>query len=457
MWKWLLIIAVVLLGSCVGTGIYLQKSGKLQEMMKSFRPDLKATQVRITPAAMGDLVRTVSAPGQVEPKTKVEISAQVSARIIALPFRENDEVKEGDVVVRLDARDLAALLDSAKASLKSEEARLEGAKASYANAQLELNRKKELLSTKDVPQSEVDAAQAEFLRSESNLRVAEHSIEIARANILRAEKDLDNTTITATFDGVITKLNAEVGELVVVGTLNSPGSVIMEIADLSTMILKAKVDEANIAPVHHGQKARVYVNAYQDLRLTGTVTKVGLKRQQDTDGTVYFETEILLDKPKDLLLRSGLTANADIEVETFRDIIKVPSQAVLDRAVDDLPSGVTANNPRIDPAKKFARVVYVMKDGKAQPVPVSVGASDLTSTVISSGLDDGAQVISGPFKVLVGIKHDQLVEETKDAAPGEKKDAAVAAKTDPKSEKDAKPAEEKKSEPKAATSGPGKG
>lgn len=453
MWKWLLAIAVLLLASCVGSGIYLQQSGKLQEIVKSFRPDLKPTQVRVTAAATGDLVRTVSAPGQIEPKTKVEISAQVSARIIALPFRENDAVKEGDVVVRLDARDLAALLDSAKASLKSEQARLEGARASYANAQLDLNRKKELLSTKDVPQSDVDAAQAEFLRSESNLRVAEHSIEIAQANILRAEKDLDNTTIKAPFDGVIVKLNAEVGELVVVGTLNSAGSVIMEIDDLSTMLLKAKVDEANIAPVHQGEKARVYINAYQDLKLTGTVTKVGLKRQQDTDGTVYFETEILLDKPKDLLLRSGLTANADIEVETFRDIIKVPSQAVLDRAVDDLPASVTANNPRIDPAKKFARVVYVMKDGKAQPIPVSVGASDLTSTVIASGLEPGARVISGPFKALVGLKQDQLVEESKEAPPGESKPGAVADKTGAQPERP----EEKKPESKPADRAPGKG
>lgn len=450
MWKWLLIIAIVLLGSCVGSGIYLQQSGKLQDLMKRFRPDLKPTQVRLTQAVMGDLVRTVSAPGQVEPKTKVEISAQVSARIIALPFRDNDTVKEGDVVVRLDARDLAALLDSAKASLRSEEARLEGAKASYANAQLELGRKKELLATKDVPQSEVDAAQAEFLRAESNLRVAEHSIEIAKANIDRAEKDLDNTTITAPFDGVITKLNAEVGELVVVGTLNNAGSVIMEIADLSTMLLKAKVDEANVAPVQQGQKARVYVNAYPDLKLTGTVTKVGLKRQQDTDGTVYFETEILLDKPKDLLLRSGLTANADIEVETFRDIIKVPSQAVLDRNVEDLPAGVTRGNPLIDPAKKFARVVYVLKDGKAEPVPVSVGASDLTSTIIAAGLDEGATVISGPFKVLVNIKHDQLVEETKEGVEAAKAPAVADKAGDSKPDAEKKPQDSK---PAAASKG----
>jgi HlyD family secretion protein len=433
-WKWLVIVAVVLLIGCVGSGYWLQSSGKFDEYMKMLRPELKPTEVRLGKAARGDLVRTVSAPGQIEPKTKVEISAQVSARIIALPYRDNAVVKKGDVVVRLDARDLAALLDAAKAQLKSEQARLEGARASFTNAELELNRRKELLTSRDVSQSEVDAAQAEYLRALSVLNQSEHAIEIARANIVRAEKDLDNTTITAPYDGIITKLNAEVGETVVVGTLNNPGSVIMEIADLNVMLLKARVDEANIAPVKEGQKARLFVNAYPDRTFTGTVELVGLKRQQDRDGTAYFETEILIDLPPGLLLRSGLTANADIEVETFRDVIKVPSQAVLDRAIEELPKRVTENNPSVDHAKKFARVVYVMKEGKAQPVPVTVGASDLTHTVILAGLEENAPVIVGPYKALVGLKHDQLVAE-----PTEKTPAAGAADTKTADKLDKKP------------------
>lgn len=421
MWKWIVIVGVVLVGGCAGSGFFLHKSGKLNEWMKMVRPDLKATEVRLDPVVKGDLVRTVSAPGQIEPKTKVEISAQVSARIIALPFRENDFVKKGDVVVRLDARDLAALLDSAKAQLKSEEARLEGTRASYVNASAEWNRRKELHASNDIPKSELDAAEAEYRRAESALRVAEHSIDIARANIVRAEKDLDNTTITSPFDGVITILNAEVGETVVVGTLNNPGSVIMEVADLATMLVKARIDESNIAPVKEGQRARVFINAYPDRKFTGTVDHVSLKREDGKDGTSYFETDILLDPVEGLTLRSGLTANVDIEVETFRDVIRVPSQAVLDRSTEELPKRVTDGNRHIDPAKKFARVVYVMVDGKAQPVPVSVGASDLTHTVVLGGLEDQATIIVGPFKALLGLRHDQLIVEQgkeKKDAPG---------------------------------------
>lgn len=429
MWKWLLIIVAVLLLGCVGTGYWMQSSGRFDKYMKMIRPDLKPTEVRLNTVERGDLVRTVSAPGQVEPRTKVEVSAQVSARIIALPFRENARVQKGDVVVRLDARDVAALLDSAKAQLRSEEARLEGSRASFLNTQLELNRKKELLSTHDVSQAEVDAAESEFLRAKSSLQMVEHAIEIAKADIRRAEKNLDNTTITAPFDGVITKLNAEVGETVVVGTLNNPGSVIMEIDDLTVMVLEARVDEANIAPLTEGQKARIFVNAYPERVFTGTVEKVGLKRLVDRDGTAYFETDILVDLPPGLLLRSGLTANADIEVETFRDVVRVPSQAVLDRAVDDLPRAVTDDNPFIDRAKKYAQVVYILENGKAVARVVKTGASDLTDTVILGGLEPGALAIAGPFKALQSLKHDQLVvEQAKKTDPTTQPAAEAAAK-----------------------------
>ncbi|MCX5690532.1 MAG: efflux RND transporter periplasmic adaptor subunit [Planctomycetota bacterium] len=424
MWKWLLILFLVLAGSCVGTGFWLKESGKLEQWREQYQPGAQAAKVRITAARRGDLVRTVSAPGQVEPKTKVEISAQVSARIIALPFREGQTVKKDDVIVRLDGRDLAALLDSA------------------TNLQLEYNRLKELFSTADVAKSQLDSAETEYKRGQSSLLVAERAIDIARANIQRAEKDLENTQIVAPFDGVITKLNAEVGELVVIGTLNNAGSVIMEVADLGVMLLKTRLDEANIGPVLEGQKARVFVNAYPNMPMNGTIDHIGLKRQVDKDGTAYFETDILIDKPADLVLRSGLTANADIQVETFRDVIKVPSQAVLDRTIDDLPESVVAGNALIDRTKKFARVVYVIQGGKARSIPVKTGASDLTDTILTAGIESDAKVISGPFKVLQSLKDDQKVEIEDLKTPGVKGEQGQTGKPDtakPASPDQAKP------------------
>lgn len=430
MWKWLLGIFIVLVLGCSGGGYWVYSSGAWDTMQQWFRPDMKPTAVRLEPAGKGDLVRTVSAPGLTEPRTKVSISAQVSARIIALPFRENDVVKGGDVVVRLDARDLAANLDSAKAQLKSEEARLDGAKANYANAMAELGRRKELFSSKDASQAELDQAQTDFLRAESALHQSEFSIEIARANISRAEKDLDNAVIKAPFDGMIIRLNAEVGELVVVGTLNNAGSVIMQIANLSEMMIKAKVDEANIAPVKAGQTARVSLNAFPDEKFTATVERVQQQRQVDRDGTSYFETLLVLTVPAGRQLQWGLNTNCDIEVETTRDVLRVPSQAILDRPVDELPKVVRDSSPYVDKTKKFARVVYKMVEGKAVTVPVSIGSSDLTHTVVLGGLTPDEVIVTGPYKALVALKDGQRVVDEATVKKDTEKDKGEAKQAD---------------------------
>lgn len=428
MWKWFLAVFLILVAGCAGGAWWLKSSGQLAKLQEQFQPDFKSTAVRLEAVSRGNLVRTISAPGLTEPRTKVSISAQVSARIIGLPFRENDVVKKGDVVVRLDARDLVANLDSAKAQLKSEEARVEGSKASFANASAELGRRRELFATKDISKADLDAAEADYARAEANLRQAQFSIDIARANISRAEKDLDNAVIVAPFDGVIVKLNAEVGELVVVGTLNNAGSVIMQIADLSAMLVKAKVDEANVAPVQAGQTSKVFFNAFGDQAFNAKVERVQLQRLVDRDGTAYFETELLLDIPDGQKLFWGLTANCDIEVQTIRDVVRVPSQAVLDRPVDEIPKDIRDNSQFVDKNKKFARVVYKVVDGKAVTVPVSIGPSDLTHTVILGGIEPGEMIVTGPYKALVSLKHDQkIVDEA--TVPKKKDEKSIPTKT----------------------------
>lgn len=416
MWKWILGVVLVLAVTCVGGIMLAESTGKLKELRETFDPQAKPLEVRFGTVDRGELVRVVSAPGQIEPWTNVKISAQVSARIVALPFREGTVVKAGDVVCRLDARDLAATVASAEAQLRSEEARLESAKAALANSTVELRRARDLYETRDIPKSELDAAELNESRAQAELGVALQAIEIARANIERARQDLSYTTIVAPFDGVITRLDAEVGELVVVGTLNTPGSVFMEIADLSTMLVKARVDEANIAKVEKGQKCTVDVAAYEGVVFTGVVDHVGLTRKIDTDQTAYFEVDVLLDRRDDIQLRTGLTASVDIQIQVLRDVLTVLSQAVVERRVDELPAEI-ASSPLVDPKKRFARVVYTERNGEAWPVAVKTGAVDLTHTVIEQGLDEGQRVIVGPFKALMDLRASRAVTD-EGSAPG---------------------------------------
>lgn len=412
MWKWLLGSFLILVLLCGGGGFLFANS---EAGKKMFSGGDRKTEVRINAVERGDLIRVVSAPGTVEPLKKVQISAQVSAKIIALPFREGDDIKKGDVLVRLDADDYVAALESAQASLKGDEARLEGLKAALIETTSERNRVRGLFETKDVSQADLDAAEASYLRALSSVKAGEHSIDIAKANIARAQKNLGFCTITSPIDGTIVLRNNEVGEQVL-GTFNNAGSVIMELADLSVMVMRAKVDEANIAPVKPGQEASITINAYTDRNFRGVVDLVGYKRLVDKDGTAYFQCELLLkmDKsdalPQGDRLRSGYAANADIKVQTHAAVLKVPSQAVVDRRIDELPKDI-AGDPNVDKTKTFARVVFKLVEGKAKPVPVSIGSSDVTHTVIVSGLDEGAKVITGPYKVLTSIKPDQNVVE----------------------------------------------
>lgn len=424
MWKWLVGLGLVLILACGGGGYYaIFVNKELRKQMEMFWPQNKPSEVRFETAAKGELSRTISAPGQIEPRTNVKISAQVSARILALPFRENEPVKKGDVLVRLDARDLQALLDSARAGLKGEQARLEGAQAMLQRAEQDRDRVRVLVNSGDFAKSQLEQAESEYLRAASSLRATEHAIEQARAQIVRADKDLENTTIISPIDGTITQLDAEVGELVVVGTLNSPGSVIMQLADLSDMVLKARVDESNVVPVKNNQLAKVFVNAYGEREFKGSVERIELQRKLDRDNTGYFEVWIPIALEKGETLRSGLTANTDIMVETLRDVLVVPSQAVVDRKTDELPKAVTDNNANVIKTNTFTRVIYRVEDVpgkltadgkkilKAIATPVQVGSSDLTRTVVLAGLKDGDRIIAGPFKVLQNLRHDQEVIE----------------------------------------------
>lgn len=435
MWKWLVGGFLVCLVVCSAGGYFAFTNKELRKQFEQIIPRPKPAEVRLGTVDMGELSRTVSAPGQIEPLTSVKISAQVQARILALPFELNSVVKKDDVLVRLDSEDLAALLESARASLMGEQARLEGAESARLLAKQDLERVKKLAETGDRTPADVEKAQSEYDRSVSTIASSKAAIDAAKAQIARAQKDLDNTIIKSPIDGVITKLDAKVGEVVVTGTLNNPGSVIMEVADLSQMILKARVDESNIVPVKDGQTAKVFINAYGEREFKGRVSRVELQRKVDRDNTGYFEVEVPIELPKGEILRAGLTANTDIAVETLRDVLVVPSQAVVDRKLDELPKSVTEGNANIPRNNTFARVVFRVEDvegkkssderqiKKIVAVPVQVGSSDLTRTIVLAGLKKGDKIVTGPFKVMLTLKHDQEVVEEKSGTVEKKPDA----------------------------------
>jgi len=302
---------VVVLGLIGGVGGMLL-APKIKAQMQLAKGGGTGVEVRASPVARGKLVRTVSAPGFLEPVTKVSISARISAQITDLPFEEGDAVNQGDVVVRLDNADLLAQLASSEASLLAEQARLDGARATYINAVAEWERRQQLYGTNDVAKSSLEQAEAEKLRAESNLRATEAAIEMAKAGIQRIKEDLRYAEITSPITGVVTQLNAEEGEIVITGTMNNAGTVIMEIADLSEMIVKVECDETDVADVRVGQKARVFLTAFPDETFEGTVSHIALKSTKARNGSDVFVVEVLVKTNGRPMLRlRGVAGSVD--------------------------------------------------------------------------------------------------------------------------------------------------
>jgi len=419
-----------------------------------------ATVVRVGHVQRGELLEFVSAPGEIEPKTNVEISAKISARIIDLPYDEGVRVTRGDpnakppvpasVLIRLDAKDLESQLLSAQAARSAQAAQIEvekarlagqiaslvGLEASLKQAERDLKRQEGLLESQDISQAtfdqtklalddlkaKYDSANHTLEAAKLNLVVLKHNLEAADARISQAEEALSYTTITSPIDGVVTRLNAEVGELVITGTMNNPGTVILEVADLSTMLLVAQVDEADVGKLAVGQKAKVFVQTFPDEEFKGVVDSIALThRISPSTATKFFRTEILL-KGDVKKLFSGLTAHVDIETIKHEDVLNVPSQAVLGRPVDGLPLKIRDNSPDVDKEKTFTPVVYRYIDGKAVVTPVKIGPSNLTHTVILSGVNEGDKIIVGPYKELESLSHDKKVRDEREVeAEKEKK------------------------------------
>ena len=407
-------------------------------------------KVHLTTVAAGDLTETFSAPGELEAITQVELSARVAARVAALPHPEGSAVTAGDPVVELDAEDLSASLDAAKqrrdglvatlavdkARIRGQRSALESTRSALAGTERDLKRQTQLNDSGDISQRLLEdarqahsAAAASLASDEAALQAAVLGLDVSKFNIASAEAEIrrlqDNlayTTLTSPIDGTVTRVNVEVGEIAVTGTMNNAGTVLLEIADLSGLVVVARIDETDINRIRTGQKAHVRVPAYPDEVFEGTVERVALSTANATNtvsrgrgglgggNASYFETRIRLDQLPDPV-RTGLSAAVEIEAATFTNVIKVPNQAVVSLPVADLPddgeAGVTATY-KVG-GRTTGLAVYVVKNGKTALAPVAIGASDTDHTIVTQGLEAGDEIISGPIAALSELKADQPV------------------------------------------------
>ncbi len=364
----------------------------------------KGEKVYVEPVGRRDIQAVVSAPGQIDPKVKVNISAHVIGKIEKLYFEEGQTVQRGDRLVDLEKIAFRAASDQAASMVANRRIEVNRARLNLESARRNLRRAESLGREGVLNQEMLDRAQLEYDTARSSLASAEEAVRQAEAALRQAREDLQRTTIVAPISGRIVQKNAQEGEVVVTGTMNNPGSVIAVLADLSEVLVEADVGETEVVKVRVGQPADIRVDAMPDSVFKGSVVEIGSSASQRTGvstGIRYFKVKIAIAGP-DERLRPGMTAQVDIITEALRNALSVPVQSVVERTDEELTRG--RRRAGSDAGVKKEKYVFVTRDGEAQPVKVTTGISNATHVAIVSGLKGNETVVTGPFRTLRNLK-----------------------------------------------------
>ncbi len=363
----------------------------------------KAIEVQTEKVFRADITQTVTGNGKIYPVREVNISARIAGEILEINAREGDTVRTGQVLVRLDSKQYQASLDRARSMVL-------GARAQVNLAKSELERVKNLYQKKLAPLSEVQSAQAKYESALSQLQQAQ-------ASLKEAEDALEKTVLRAPLDGVIIKKNKEVGEIALGSQFQS--DVILVLADLSEMEARVEVNENDIVDVSLRDTASVEIDAFPDTSFKGIVTEISNSAITKAQGTIEevtnYEVKIrLLEKLP--TFRPGMSATADIAVETHHNVLNIPIQSLTarerktlqrEKKLESTPAQRAATEEESTPKKKkkkkekdLVEVVFVVQDGIAHMRPVKVGISDENYYEVLEGVNEGEEVVTGPFKVL---------------------------------------------------------
>jgi HlyD family secretion protein len=443
--KWVLIGLVVLvatLGALKATGVFGEKEG---------------TKVTAEKAQKRTITEIVNASGKIYPEIEVKVSPDISGEITELTVQEGDSVKKGQIVARIyadiysiQANQAASGVAQSQAQVANSEAALAALKAQLEQSEKTYNMQKQLFDDKVISRNEFNLAEANFKTSTANYNAAKQGIrggqaavQSAQSNLAKANKDLSRTAVLAPMNGVVSLLSVKKGERVV-GSNMMAGTEMLRIADMSKIEIRVDVSESDIPKVHLGDSAIVTVDAYSDRKFKGMVTQIassnnGASSQSalantSTDVTNYKvyirllpESYVgLLGKPGAYPFRPGMSASADIQTKTHVNVLSVPINAVTTRDINDTSNVKVVAKP--DDANTTAKaavsaddlevvVFLVDKDGLVKKVKVKTAIQDINNIEITEGLNEGDNVITGPYDVvskLLKVKDKVKVVDKKD-------------------------------------------
>ena len=403
-----------------------------------------------------NLASVVSASGEIRPKTYVNIGANAFGKIIKLHVKEGDRVKKGQLLAQLENVQSSADVNSTRATVQAAQtdaiaaeaalntalADLNRAKSDATHAKLDWDRAQGLFSAALIAKQDYDVKKAAWETANAGLAQAEAKVAQAKAekdsadkhiaqyqaNLTRVSDVLQKTLYLAPYDGVITNLPVREGETVVMGIQNAPGSTLMTIADMSVITSEVRVDETDIVNVRLGQPAEVTIDAIPHKIFHGVVSEIGDNAIVRSTGVATTQATATTEEAKDFKvvvtltdppgdLRPGLSSTAKITTASRSSVLSIPiqsltvrNQADLDLASKDVKKGSNsvqaATSAPADASKQKEEIqgVFVVRNKKAEFVPVDTGISGTTDIEVLKGLKDGDEVITGSYKVLRTLK-----------------------------------------------------
>ncbi len=383
------------------------------------------------------LTETVSATGKVQPEVEVKISSEVSGEIIALPVKEGQAIKKGDLLVRINPDLYESAVSRSTASLSTTRAGLNQAEAQLKEAKANYDRNKRLFDKGVISKSEWDKIVSAYEVAQASKQSAYFNVQSANATVTEARDNLNRATIYSPVDGTISKLDAELGERVV-GTQQMTGTEILRVANLNNMEVEVDVNENDIVKIDIGDEAEIEVDAYLKRKFKGVVTSISNSASSEltADQVTNFKVKVRIVKEsyEDMLkgkpsnyspFRPGMTATVDIITERKQNVLAVPISSVVVKSdttavKKDVMAELEAKEKEEAGAKsdKKFECVFVKRDGKAVLKPISTGIQDDTNIEITKGLKKGDVVITGPYITVTKelSPNDKVKEKAKTAA-----------------------------------------
>jgi HlyD family secretion protein len=369
----------------------------------------KAIKVTVEKVEKHDLASTVSASGEIKPKKNVNISAQVPGRIIKIGVEEGQRVKAGDFLMKLDSTQYEANADRDRALIHLYRTELIKAKARLRKDESFYKRQKKLYEEQLLSKEQLEEAKTLYEISIAQQQSIRYQIDQAQASLQSSMDNLRKTAYNSPIDGIITSLRVEEGEIAMIGTMNNPGTVLMTIADLSVMEVEVEVDETDVIGIKIGHHAEVRIDALPDQTVDGKVTEIGssaLQKLTSSQESKDFKVIITLESPPENL-KPGLSASADITTAEKKDVLAVPISALVLREKEEEEKKKN---------EEQEEGVYVVENIRVKFYPVEKGIMGEMMIEIISGLEEGKEIVVGPYSALRQLKDEILikVEEKKE-------------------------------------------